>query len=78
MKPICNKKILFWKGIALMILAAPAVAIGDSARWADEDLKIVRRPSTGVVNFLRSKQGIDSGADNTMLKKEPKRLPVFS
>ena len=61
---------------SMMFMAPAIVAAADaasSARWSDEDLIIVRHPSTGAVKFLRSKQGLDSGVDKSFLRKKPKR-----
>ena len=71
-----------WHGIPLAMLislmfAAPVItAAADTAssvQWSDKDLIIARHPSTGAVKFLRSKQGLKSGADKSLLRKKPKR-----
>lgn len=81
-KPLIMRQIRPWYGIALamlfsMMLMAPAiVAAADaasSARWSDDDLKIVRYPSTGAVRFLSSKQGLESGVKKSLLRKNPGR-----
>jgi Zn-dependent metalloprotease len=61
---------------SMMFMAPAIVAAADaasSARWSNDDLKIVRHPSTGAVRFLSSKQGLDSGVDKSFLRKKPKR-----
>jgi Zn-dependent metalloprotease len=58
-----------------MVLIVPPPASGAdpaaSASWADEDLKIIRNPTTSAVKFLRSKQGLESGANEFILKNFP-------
>ncbi len=60
-----------------IVLIAPIIAAGAdsaaSARWSEEDPIIVRHPSTGAVKFLRSKQGLESDVDKSLLREKPKR-----
>jgi Zn-dependent metalloprotease len=61
---------------SLMLMApviAEAAEATSSVKWSDDDLQIVRHPTTGAVRFLRSKQGLDSGANKSLLGKRPKR-----
>jgi Zn-dependent metalloprotease len=60
-----------------MVLIAPTRASSADpaagASWADQDLKIIRDPTTGTVKFLRSKQGLESGVHKFVLRYNPKR-----
>jgi Zn-dependent metalloprotease len=61
----------------LMTFLVPSTALGvdpaAGASEATEDLKIIRNPATGTVQFLRSKQGLESGANDFVLRNNPTR-----
>jgi Zn-dependent metalloprotease len=61
----------------LMVLIVPPAASGSDptagASWAAEGLKIIRNPATGTVQFLRSKQGLESGSNEFVLRNNPNR-----
>jgi hypothetical protein len=72
-KRLIIRKMRPWYGILLamlfsLMLTAPAIAVdaeaASGAQWSDDDLKIVRHPSTGAVKFLPANRGLKAASIN--------------